>query len=118
MENNKYLKGHNSRLVLGLIASKWTILVMHALQQETKRFNEINKEVKGITEKVLTDTLRNLERDGIVKRVIHPVIPPKVEYKLTPLGLKLLNVTETMAQWADNHFKEVERAREEYDSLR
>lgn len=116
MGNDKYLQGHNSRMVLDLIASKWTVLVIHALQDETKRFSEINKAVEGITEKVLTDTLRNLERDGIVKRDIYPVIPPKVEYRLTLLGLKLLNVTETMSQWADNHFEEVEHARKRYDS--
>ena len=92
MGNNNFQQGYNSRMMLGLIASKWTILVIHALQHDTKRFSEIVKAVEGITEKVLTDTLRSLERDGIVERIMHPVIPPKVEYKHTSLGLKLLTV--------------------------
>lgn len=102
-------------MVLDLIASKWTVLVIHALQAETKRYGEISKAVEGITQKVLTDTLRNLERDGIVARVIYPVVPPKVEYELTALGLKLLAITEGMAQWAEDHFAEVEHARQRYD---
>lgn len=116
--NNNFLDGQASRMVLDLIASKWTILIIHALQTDTKRYSELSKTLQGITQKVLTETLKNLERDGIVERSMYPVIPPKVEYRLTTLGLKLLSVTEMMARWADDHFKEVERAREHYDGTK
>lgn len=116
MGKDNFLYGHNSRVVLDLIASKWTLLVLHALQNEVRRYGELNKMVDGVTQKVLTETLRKLERDGIVERLVYPIFPPKVEYKLTSLGLELLKVTEAMAKWAEDHFEEVEHARYEYDA--
>ena len=115
-ETNIFQQGHNSRAVLDIIASKWTLLILHALQDDTKRYSEISRLVDGITQKMLTDTLKKLERDGIVERIVHPVFPPKVEYKLTKLGIKLLKVTEMMARWAKDHFEEVELARHAYDT--
>jgi DNA-binding HxlR family transcriptional regulator len=111
-----YQNAYYPRLILNLVASKWTLLVLHAVQRDTKRYSAINRDVDGITQKMLTETLRKLERDGIVKRMVHPIFPPKVEYKLTPLGLELLGVTETIAQWAEDHFDEVKQARHLYDS--
>lgn len=106
---------HYSRLLLDLIASKWTLLVLHALQSGTKRYSEIGRLTTGITQKVLTDTLRKLERNGIIERTIHPTVPIQVEYTLTPLGYKLLEISEVMAHWAENHSIEIIRAQKAYD---
>jgi len=78
-----------SRQVLGLIADQWTPLVIYALEEGTMRFSHLLKRINGISKKMLTQTLRGLERNGLVKRVIYPVIPPMVEYSLTPLGQTL-----------------------------
>lgn len=101
--------------VLSLIASKWTVMVMHALQRDTLRYSELSKAIPLITQKVLTDTLRKLERNGIIERAVYPVVPPKVEYKLTNLGAELLVATEVMAQWADDHIEAVWLAQKTYD---
>jgi DNA-binding HxlR family transcriptional regulator len=101
--------------VLNLIASKWTVMVMHALQQNTLRYSQLSKAIPLISQKVLTDTLRKLERNGIIVRTVYPVVPPKVEYKLTDLGTELLSVTEVMAHWADDHIEAVLQAQESYD---
>ena len=76
-----------SRVVLSRIADKWTALIIHVLATGTRRYAELQREIGGISQKMLTQTLRSLERDGLVSRKVHPVVPPKVEYALTPLGL-------------------------------
>ncbi|MDB5167678.1 MAG: transcriptional regulator, HxlR family [Candidatus Saccharibacteria bacterium] len=111
IENNEC----SAPTVLSLIASKWTIMAMHALQKDTLRYSEISRAIPLISQKVLTDTLRKLERNGIIERTVYPVVPPKVEYKLTDLGTKLLLVTEVMAQWADDHIEAVWLAQKTYD---
>ncbi len=108
-------KDCGSRIVLNLIADQWTALVMYALGEETKRFGELKVLIQGISQKMLTQTLRKLERDGIVKRKVYPVTPPKVEYMLTPLGETLLEPLQTLCKWAERHFSEVERSRKHYD---
>jgi DNA-binding HxlR family transcriptional regulator len=90
-------------------------MVLHALQKDTKRYSEITRTIPGITQKVLTDTLRKLERNGIVERIVYPVVPPKVEYKLTDLGHRLLTTTEMLATWAENNGKQVMESRDAYD---
>ncbi len=75
-----------TRLILNRIADKWTVLVMILLESETKRFSSLQREIGGISQKMLTQTLRGLERDGLVSRKVYATIPPKVEYALTPLG--------------------------------
>src|SRR5260370_39211953 len=77
---------YGSRQVLDLLAEKWTALVLYALAFGVKRHGEIKREIEGISQKMLTRTLRNLERDGLVKRTVYHVVPPRVEYALTPLG--------------------------------
>jgi DNA-binding HxlR family transcriptional regulator len=115
-ENEDIMRdGCLSQTVLGIIASRWTVMVMHALQGDTKRYNQLTKTIGGISQKVLTDTLRKLERDGIVRRTVYPVVPPKTEYALTPLGLTLLKVTDQMAKWTEKHIHEVIAARSIYD---
>jgi DNA-binding HxlR family transcriptional regulator len=83
-----------------ILASKWTLPVVYALKNRTKRYYELHQHLPKVSQKVLTSTLRHLERDGLVKRKIHPTIPPKVEYRLTPLGLEVLAMTQNIDQWA------------------
>ena len=116
-ENNTILRsGCSAYLILNIIASRWTVMVLHALQQETMRYSDLTRAIPGITQKVLTDTLRKLERNGIVERTIHPVVPPKVEYKLTELGHSLFKTTEMMAQWAESNGEKVQKSRDLYDA--
>ena len=103
-----------SQKVLDLIANKWVVLIIHALEQDTKRFSDLQRQVDGITQKMLTQTLRNLECDGIVGRKVYPVVPPKVEYYLTPLGQTLTEPLRSLCGWAEKHMGEVEEARHRY----
>ncbi len=105
-----------SRQVLDLIADKWTAIAIYRLSQGTKRYSELQREINGISQKMLTQTLRNLERNGIVERKIYPVIPPMVEYSLTTLGQTLVKPLCHLCQWAEIHLSEVEAAREQYDA--
>jgi DNA-binding HxlR family transcriptional regulator len=103
------------RRVLEIISSKWTVLVLHALDEGSKRYGEIGKRIEGVSQKMLTQTLRQLERDGLVKRVVHPSVPPTVEYELTPLSETLMHHIRQFKQWTNAYYPQVERAREEYD---
>lgn len=104
-----------SRQVLDLIADKWTAIAIYRLSKGTKRYNQLQKEIGGISQKMLTQTLRSLERDGIVNRMVYPVIPPMVEYSLTPLGETLIEPLSLLCRWAETHILEVETARDKYD---
>ncbi|AFZ28703.1 transcriptional regulator, HxlR family [Gloeocapsa sp. PCC 7428] len=105
-----------SRQVLDLIADKWTAIIIYRLSKGTKRYSELQREIGGISQKMLTQTLRNLERDGIVSRKVYPVVPPMVEYSLTALGTTLTEPLSTLCRWAENHIPEVEAARSRYDN--
>jgi DNA-binding HxlR family transcriptional regulator len=99
------------REVLDLIANKWTTLVIYALSRGTKRYSELEHEIEGISQKMLTQTLRNLERDGLVSRVVYPVVPPRVDYTLTPLGKTLKEPLSAICAWAKQHHAELQAAR-------
>lgn len=103
------------RLIVDILASKWVIRIMYTLGHDTKRFSEIHKAIPEATQKMLTEALRKLERNGLIDRHIHPVIPPQVEYKLTALGRELLKLTDAISQWADSHAGEIKRAQKSYD---
>ena len=103
-----------ARTVLDRIADKWTALVICALSPGTRRFSDLMREVEGVSQKMLTQTLRALERDGLVGRTVYPVVPPKVEYALTPLGRSLLEPLGAVCRWAETHFPEIDTARKEY----
>ncbi len=100
-----------TRAVLDLIADKWTTLVIYLLSGGTKRYGELQREIDGISQKMLTQTLRNLEQDGLVRRVVYPEVPPRTEYSLTPLGETLRKPLGSLCEWAESHIAEVERAR-------
>ena len=105
-----------AREVLQRVGDKWSMLVIDLLGQGTMRFTELHRAINGITARMLTVTLRGLERDGIVTRTIHPVIPPRVEYALTPMGRTLLDTIGQLVSWADSHLDEIEAARAAYDA--
>ena len=100
-----------TRLVLDLIADKWTTLVIYLLSQGTRRYGELQREVGGISQKMLTQTLRKLEEDGLVRRVVYPEVPPRTEYSLTELGATLKEPLGALCQWAVVHLPDVEKAR-------
>jgi DNA-binding HxlR family transcriptional regulator len=103
------------RAVLDRVGDKWAIYVVNRLGQGAHRFSELNRGIDGITARMLTVTLRGLERDGIVTRTIHAAVPPRVDYELTPLGETLLDTIGQLAAWADAHIGEIEAARADYD---
>jgi DNA-binding HxlR family transcriptional regulator len=105
-----------TRQVIGRIGDKWTLLTLYALGPRTLRFSELRREVEGISQKMLTHTLRGLERDGLVHRTVYPTIPPRVEYSLTPLGVSLADVISTIRTWAYGHMDEISDARDAYDA--
>lgn len=104
-----------SRQVLELIADQWTPLVIYALEKDTMRFSQLLKRIDGISKKMLTQTLRTMERNGLVQRVVYPVVPPVVEYSLTPLGQTLMEPVRALTTWAYAHLQDVAQARQEYE---
>jgi DNA-binding HxlR family transcriptional regulator len=106
-----------SREVLDLIADKWTIMIIHTLACDKKRFNELQRQIEGISQKMLTQTLRSMERNGLVKREVFPVVPPKVEYSLTELGKSVVDILNAVANWSEQHIEKVDKARTKYDHL-
>jgi DNA-binding HxlR family transcriptional regulator len=102
--------------LIGRIADKWTMLILELLAQKGElRFTQIGRAVEGISQKMLTQTLRQMERDGLVLRKVHPVVPPKVEYRLTDLGLSLGAAFCGVWTWAEAHLDRVEAARADFD---
>lgn len=96
-----------SRKVLERISDKWTALVIYALAEKTMRYGELQRRVGGVSQKMLTQTLRSLEDDGLVTRKIYPVVPPMVEYSLTPLGRTLTEPLTAVRQWAEKHLPQL-----------
>jgi DNA-binding HxlR family transcriptional regulator len=105
-----------TRQVIGRIGDKWTLLTLYALGTRTLRFSELRREVEGVSQKMLTQTLRGLERDGLVQRKAYATIPPKVEYSLTPLGVSLTDVITTIRMWAYGHMDDITDARTAFDA--
>jgi len=102
--------------LIGRVADKWTMLILEVLAERgTLRFTQLGKLIEGISQKMLTQTLRQMERDGLLERTVHPVVPPKVEYELTALGLSLGAAFCGVWIWATENFKQVERARARFD---
>ena len=102
------------RQILNRVGDKWSILVIAMLDQGTRRFTELRREIEGISQRMLALTLRQLERDGLVERTVYPVVPPKVEYALTDLGSTLLESVRGLVSWAMEHRDQVAAARVAY----
>ncbi|MCZ8196871.1 MAG: helix-turn-helix domain-containing protein [Flavobacterium sp.] len=104
------------RTVLDKFGDKWSILILLILGQNTKmRFNELNKEIDDISQKMLTVTLRSLEADGLVNRTIYPEIPPRVEYEITPLGKSLVPHIDTLSKWAIENLNTIKASRKKFE---
>lgn len=104
-----------AREMLGRVADAWTLLVIDALESGEKRFGQLRREIQGISQKMLTHTLRQLERDGLVTRTVHPVVPPRVDYRLTPLGESLGEAVCGIWLWVEANLEMVQAARGAYD---
>ncbi|MEV4427070.1 winged helix-turn-helix transcriptional regulator [Streptomyces sp. R-07] len=100
-----------TRQVLDHISGKWTILVVDALLEGTLRYTDLMRRIEGVSQKMLTQTLRGLEADGFVTRTVYPTIPPRVEYDLTELGRSLAEPITALRHWTETHINEIERAR-------
>jgi DNA-binding HxlR family transcriptional regulator len=116
MKWDVYNESCPTRMVLDRIADKWTVLIVGALENKTKRFGELRREIGGVSQKMLTQTLRGLERDGLVTRVVYASVPPKVEYSLTELGRTLVRILEAIRGWSEKNIGDVLKAREDYDT--
>jgi DNA-binding HxlR family transcriptional regulator len=103
------------REVLNRVGDKWSILVVTLLREDPKRFSELKRTIEGISQRMLTLTLRGLERDGLVTRTVFPSVPPRVDYALTPLGKTLLEPVNALAAWAERHRAEIQEARRRFD---
>jgi DNA-binding HxlR family transcriptional regulator len=104
------------RQILDRIADKWSLLAIALLEGRTLRFTELQRAIAGVSHRMLTVTLRQLERDGLVRRTVHPVVPPRVDYELTPLGSTLHATIQALVTWTEEHQHEVAAARSEYDA--
>ena len=111
-----YLAACPSRQILDVLANKWTMLVMGALSGGPMRFGELRRRLDGITQKMLTQTLRTLERDGLVTRTIYPTIPPRVEYATTGLGQSVTGLMHAIRTWSEENINAVLAARDAYDA--
>ena len=105
-----------TRVVLDRIGDKWTVLVIGALHDGPLRFSELRARIGGVAAKVLTQTLRAMERDGLLTRTVHAQVPPRVDYELTDLGASLVGPIQTLTDWAETHLAQILGARETYDT--
>ena len=102
--------------LLSRIGDKWTVLVVQTLADGPRRFNELRREIPSVSQRMLTLTLRNLERDGLVSRTVTPTIPPRVDYELTALGQSLQKPVQELAQWALDHVADINTAQQRFDA--
>jgi DNA-binding HxlR family transcriptional regulator len=107
-----------SRRVLDRVGNKWTLLVVECLQEGSHRFSELRRRIGGVSQKVLTQTLRTMERDGLVTRTVYAEVPPRVEYALTELGNTLITAVDPIARWAEEHIAAIDAAQRDYDAER
>jgi DNA-binding HxlR family transcriptional regulator len=110
-----YAQACPTRQVLNRIADKWTVLLLIRLSHRSWRFNELRREIGGLTQKMASQTLKGLERDGLVKRKVTPTVPVTVEYSITPLGRTLSDTVDALRIWAEQHMPDVAKAQKLYD---
>lgn len=102
--------------VLARVGEKWSILIIMLLSSGPRRFTQLKRSINGISQRMLTLCLRGLERDGLVKRTVYAVMPPHVEYELTPLGCSLTEPVIALGSWASAHIADIDAARKSYDA--
>jgi DNA-binding HxlR family transcriptional regulator len=105
-----------AREILGRVGDKWSLYVIALLGNRTMRFTELKRHTAGISQRMLTVTLRGLERDGIVTRTMYPVMPPRVDYALTSMGASLLGAVTELIGWAESHMDQIDAARASHDA--
>jgi DNA-binding HxlR family transcriptional regulator len=118
-EKTCLIRGDGGRAIRGIldrIGDKWTLLVVATLHGERMRFGELQQRIPGVSQRMLTRTLRHLERDGLVRRTVFAEVPPRVEYDLTPTGQTLVAPAVTLAEWAIEHNPQIERSQQTYDA--
>ena len=103
------------RLLLDRVGEKWSLLAVIALREQPRRFNQLRRELSGVSPRMLARTLRGLERDGLVSRSVYPTVPPQVDYALTELGTSLLQPVDALLQWAWAHQPQMDQARSDFD---
>jgi DNA-binding HxlR family transcriptional regulator len=108
--------GCEVRAVLDRVGDRWSLLALAYLAERSHRFNELWRKIDGVSRRVMTVTLRQLERDGLVRRTVHPTVPPRVDYELTPLGASLHRAVQVLSSWSDRHEAELAAARATYDA--
>lgn len=113
---NVYAKECPARLTFDRISNKWTLFILYLLRQRSIRFNQLLREIEGISQKMLSQTLKQLERDGMISREVFPTVPVTVEYSLTPLGQTLTQTVGLMVEWAQQHGDAVLAAQRAYDA--
>ena len=115
-EGNLYCATCPCRDVLDLVASKWSTLIIGRIEDEALRFGQLKRAIPGITQKMLTQTLRKLEQDGLVAREVLPTRPPQVEYSLTGLGRSVTEPLAAIRDWAEQHLPDIQAARERFEA--
>lgn len=116
MSNTPDEQHYQSTEVIALVSDKWAIAVLHAVRAGHHRYGQLHREIEAISKKMLTQTLRKLERDGIISRIDYAEQPPRVEYYITDLGASLVTQLTAMCQWSKRHLEQVALARDQYDS--
>jgi len=111
-----YSENCPTRLILDRLADKWVALILRSLAQGPMRFNALRREIEGVSQKVLSQTLKRLERDGLIARQAFPTVPVTVEYSITPLGRTLAETVAALARWAETHIESVMEAQRAYDA--
>jgi DNA-binding HxlR family transcriptional regulator len=115
IEYDAFLKNCPTNQLLGRLSDKWVSLVVAALSTGSMRYSDLGRKIAGVSPKMLTQTLRTLERDGIVSRSVTPSVPVRVDYDLTALGGSLAHLMTAVKDWAETHIEEIHAARERYD---
>ncbi|OWV00575.1 transcriptional regulator [Micromonospora wenchangensis] len=116
MRPDPFQRDCGSRQVIDRIGDRWSVLVVLTLADGGRRYGELAERIDGISQKMLTQTLRGLERDGLITRTVHASVPPRVDYALTGLGRSLLELVSGLEAWATTHLAEVQAARARYDT--
>ncbi|MET3544969.1 DNA-binding HxlR family transcriptional regulator [Paenibacillus favisporus] len=105
-----------ARRVLEIVSNKWAVLIIFVLEKGTKRYGQLQRSIADISQKMLTQTLRQLERDGLIERSVLPEVPPVVEYTLTPMGESLIPYLRQLNHWLNEYYPQIEQARKDYDA--
>ncbi|MDQ0599886.1 DNA-binding HxlR family transcriptional regulator [Streptomyces canus] len=116
VEYDAFIRGCPTNQLLDRLSDKWVSLVVSALSTGPMRYSDLTRKIAGVSPKMLTQTLRSLERDGILVRTVTPSVPVRVDYELTPLGHSLAVLLTAVKDWAETHIEEVHQARERYDT--